>query len=115
GPDAEKLGKMLGLTVTKMESGGETVSMAGFPHSALEKNLTKILTGKERVAIGDSEDVPAPADKPPDRLPGGKGDALPDAAVPKDQLARGTEVEAEHTTDKGLAGEIARDHLAEDP
>jgi len=32
-----------------------------------------------------------------------------------EQLARGTEVEMEHTTDREMAATIAKQHLAEDP
>lgn len=47
-------------------------------------------------------------------LTGGKGDDLSDYDVDKDQLIIGTAVEMEHTNDRGVAREIAMDHLAED-
>lgn len=50
-----------------------------------------------------------------DRLPGGEGDHLGIGDVDQDELRRGIEVELEHTDDRGLAVEIALDHLAEDP
>ena len=50
-----------------------------------------------------------------DKLPGGKGDRLPEDAFDQEQLADGIKVEMEHTKDRALASEIARDHLTEDP
>ena len=50
-----------------------------------------------------------------DRLKGGKADKMKPGDFDKKQLAVGTKHEREHTTDKGLAREIAMDHLAEDP
>lgn len=50
-----------------------------------------------------------------DRLPGGKADFSEDDNYPADQLKKGIEVEMEHTHDRRLAEEIAKDHLEEDP
>lgn len=50
-----------------------------------------------------------------DRLPGGRADRVADSAFDPEQLRRGTLVELEHTSDRRLAREIARDHLAESP
>lgn len=50
-----------------------------------------------------------------DMLPGGKGDKLDEKDVDPAELARGIEVELEHTKNRRLAKEIALDHLAEDP
>jgi hypothetical protein len=50
-----------------------------------------------------------------DRLPGGLADALTPMHFDPEQLRFGTDVEMEHTSDRGLAQEIAMDHLAEDP
>lgn len=52
--------------------------------------------------------------KKADKLPGGKGDDRPDSDFDPEQLAIGTKVESEHTDDKSLAKEIAKDHLTED-
>lgn len=49
-----------------------------------------------------------------DRLKGGLADRET-APVDAEQLRMGIEVELEHTNDRGLAEEIARDHLVEDP
>ena len=48
-------------------------------------------------------------------LPGGRGDHLDPSSVNPAELAEGTRVEMEHTTDPAIAREIALDHLAEDP
>jgi len=49
-----------------------------------------------------------------ERLPGGKGDGRPDSAFDPKELARGIKVELEHTRDREIAKEIAKDHLTED-
>ena len=48
-------------------------------------------------------------------MPGGAADNIPDESMPKDQMAKGKEEEKEHTSDPGIAKEIAKDHIAEDP
>jgi len=50
-----------------------------------------------------------------DRIPGGLSQGMSDDLFDKEQLARGIEVEMEHTTDRLIAKEIAKDHLSEDP
>lgn len=50
-----------------------------------------------------------------DQLPGGRGDKLSEEDVDKEELEKGIKEELEHTGDRGLAKEIALDHLAEDP
>jgi hypothetical protein len=50
-----------------------------------------------------------------DLLPGGKAAGKTDAAFDPKQIRMGAKVEAEHTKNKKLAHEIARDHLAEIP
>lgn len=49
-----------------------------------------------------------------DIVPGGLADHKSDSKYPKDQLRMGRKVEMEHTNDKELANEIAKDHLEED-
>ena len=49
-----------------------------------------------------------------DLLPGGKADGQPDSAFPDKILDEGAEHEGEHTKNKQLAREIAKDHLVED-
>jgi hypothetical protein len=48
-------------------------------------------------------------------IPGGRTDLPDPSEVDQDELARGIEVEHEHTTDDGVAQEIALAHLAEMP
>lgn len=50
-----------------------------------------------------------------DKLHGGAADGKPDSAFNKKWLERGIEVEMEHTNDRSVAAEIAKDHLTEDP
>lgn len=50
-----------------------------------------------------------------EKLKGGKGDYRPDSDFDTKQLEIGTQHEMEHTKDRKLAKEIAKDHLSEDP
>ena len=50
-----------------------------------------------------------------DILPGGLADNAPDSEFDKHQLEMGTKSELEHTSNKEMAKEIAKDHLKEDP
>jgi hypothetical protein len=50
-----------------------------------------------------------------DKIKGGIGDKKTNSDFDKKQLASGAAVEREHTKDKSMAQEIARDHLTEDP
>lgn len=53
--------------------------------------------------------------KQADLLPGGPGDNKSDRLFSKKQLRAGVRHEAEHTTNKAVAKEIAKDHLTEHP
>ena len=53
--------------------------------------------------------------KTKDYIKGGRADGLPASLFPQDQIKKGIKVEMEHTTDKKIAREIAKDHLSEDP
>ena len=74
--------------------------------------------GKEYIYVGESVVTE-------DKIPGGlsNGMSLSDIAKKhgtdlselKSQFEKGVKVEMEHTSDKGIAEEIARDHLFEDP
>lgn len=46
-------------------------------------------------------------------LTGGEADKKPDSRYKKEELAKGVEHEKEHTSDKAMAKEIAKDHLEE--
>lgn len=48
-----------------------------------------------------------------DQVPGGLGDNKPDLDFDPKQLEKGIEIEMEHTDNKDLAKEIAKDHLSE--
>jgi hypothetical protein len=48
-----------------------------------------------------------------EKLIGGEGDNKPDSRYPKKELAKGVKHETEHTKDKQVAKEIAKDHLEE--
>ncbi len=48
-------------------------------------------------------------------LPGGLADGMPADAFDLAELETGIGVEMEHTNDRAVAEEIAKDHLAEDP
>jgi len=50
-----------------------------------------------------------------DKLKGGIADNIPDTKFNKIELKKGQEHEKEHTTDKSIAKEIAKDHITEDP
>jgi hypothetical protein len=49
-----------------------------------------------------------------EKLKGGLGDNKPDSAFNRKELKKGIAHEQEHTKDKGLAREIAKDHLSEE-
>ncbi len=47
-------------------------------------------------------------------IKGGLSEGIPRSKFNKVQLRKGTKVEMEHTSNKKIAEEIARDHLTED-
>jgi hypothetical protein len=53
--------------------------------------------------------------KESEKMKGGLGDNRPDSDFNQEQLKNGIEVESEHTKDRKIAKEIAKDHLSEDP
>ncbi len=48
-----------------------------------------------------------------EKLEGGEGDNRPDSDFDPEQLKAGINVELEHTTDRAVAKEVAKDHLTE--
>jgi hypothetical protein len=50
-----------------------------------------------------------------EKIPGGLADDKKPSDFDSDQLAKGINVELEHTDSKEIAKEIAMDHLTEDP
>jgi len=66
-------------------------------------------------SVGFTEkDVENTFNKVEDKIPGGLADGKPDELFSEDWLAKGTEVESEHTDNPEIAKEIAKDHLTED-
>jgi len=53
--------------------------------------------------------------KDKEKLHGGKGDYKPDSDFNSQQLEIGIKHEMEHTKNRKIAKEIAKDHLSEDP
>lgn len=50
-----------------------------------------------------------------EKLKGGKADNRPDSDFDTEELENGIKHEMEHTKDRKIAKEIAKDHLSEDP
>ncbi len=50
-----------------------------------------------------------------DKLQGGLAKGKPDSDFDKKELELGIRTELEHTTDRAIAKEIAKDHLTENP
>lgn len=50
-----------------------------------------------------------------EKLKGGLADNRPDSDFDAEELKNGTKIELEHTKDRKMAKEIAKDHLSEDP
>jgi hypothetical protein len=50
-----------------------------------------------------------------EKLKGGRADCIDDSFFNKKSLAKGIKIEMEHTKNKSIAKEIAKDHLLEDP
>jgi hypothetical protein len=53
--------------------------------------------------------------KEAEKMKGGLGDKRPDSDFDPEKLKQGIKVEMEHTNDREVAKEIAKDHLTEDP
>ena len=70
--DAVEASKILGITLTRRNNGGETGSaaMAGFPHHALDTYLPKLIRAGKRVAICDQLEDPK---KKREQIKGKKG------------------------------------------
>ncbi len=68
GEDAEQVHAVLGITLTKRSSGAASeVSLAGFPHHALETYLPKLVRSGFRVAICEQLESPTKGKKIVDR------------------------------------------------
>lgn len=56
--DAERSSKILSITTTERNIGGENMKVAGFPHNALDSYLPKLVRAGARVAICEQLDDP---------------------------------------------------------
>lgn len=56
GPDADLLGSLLGLVVSKRRTsiGGDFISLSGMPHHAKDEYLMKLVKAGHKVAIVDN-------------------------------------------------------------
>jgi hypothetical protein len=70
-------------------------------------------TGKTTITVDPNRQQAADDGDDPDILAGGIGDDVLYSDLNEKQLEMGVEVELEHTDNKDLAKEIAKDHLAE--
>ena len=80
GDDAIEGSRILGITLTKRNNGGNSVetAMAGFPHHALDTYLPKLIRAGKRVAICDQLEDPK---KKREELKGKKGLSATDKMV----------------------------------
>lgn len=80
GDDAVESAKILGITLTRRNNGGNsgTMEMAGFPHHALDTYLPKLIRAGKRVAICDQLEDPK---KKRESLKGKKGLSAMDKMV----------------------------------
>ncbi|WP_291868658.1 DNA mismatch repair protein MutS [Maribacter sp.] len=58
GEDAIKASKILGITLTHRNNGGEKMELAGFPHHSVNTYLPKLVKAGQRVAICDQLEDP---------------------------------------------------------
>jgi hypothetical protein len=78
--------------------------------SDLDSVEARVSELREQVGLDTIEKV-ATGEK--DKIPGGKAEGQPNEKYDEDQLGKGVEVETEHTPDREVAKEIAKDHLEE--
>lgn len=82
--------------------------------AAKAKPLEKDFLNKPNISKASTAAIEKVAKKK-EALPGGKGDKKPDSAFVEKDLKKGMKVESEHTKNKKVQKEIAKDHLTEDP
>lgn len=85
--------------------GGNYYQLDGLPHLAHASELSDL---KPPEKVKDKKMNKA------DVLPGGKGDNEPDSKFSAKEIAMGIKTESEHTKNRKVAKEIAKDHLSED-
>lgn len=100
GLGAKNIAKEFGITKKDISYGTYTTTSAT---TKFKESLVK--SKKLMVKFGKQKDV----------LHGGKGDYKPDSDFDPIELKKGVEHEFEHTGNKIMAKEIAKDHLSEDP
>lgn len=102
------------LQEIKDYSTGKKYFVSDFQEKVRKRNIKakKKLTG---YANAGALSGAGPMEEVRDKLHGGKGDDKPDSDYDLKQLAIGIKHESEHTDDKNIAKEIAKDHLSEDP
>ena len=94
--------------------------LQGSPNMAQAESILKQLQQLEvqvrqlEVIKGQAQGTAQPAQMSDDVLAGGVADEIPEKALNEKQLEMGEKVEMEHTNDKDLAREIAKDHLGEE-
>jgi hypothetical protein len=81
------------------------------------KNLYAYVTAcfKRRMGLENPARLPGDISRQREILPGGRADYVPDSAFNPRALREGTQHEMEHTRNRRVAREIAKDHLLEDP
>jgi len=92
-------GRLAPITKEETEATMDALQNNLYKSSALIKWYSKTASEKRRVV---------------EKLKGGLGDNKPDSAFIKKELRKGVAHEQEHTKDKNLAREIAKDHLSEE-
>ena len=91
---------------------GNVTKIQRYKQGGIKPNSTKYASKPQGPSKGTlSKEKPVKEDK----LPGGLGDDRSDSDFDAKQLEKGIEVEREHTTDREIAKEIAKDHLTEFP
>jgi hypothetical protein len=91
-------GRIAPITKEETEATMEALQNNMYKSSALARWYSKTASEKRKVV---------------EKLKGGLGDNKPDSVFNKKELRKGVAHELEHTKDKGLAREIAKDHLSE--
>jgi hypothetical protein len=91
-------GRQAPITKEETEATMEALQNNMYKTSSLIRWYSKTVAEKKRVV---------------DKLKGGLGDGKPDKAFRKKELEKGVSHETEHTGDRALAKEIAKDHLSE--
>jgi len=86
------------------------------PHISVTTNVDEFKGKVSAIVISVNGEIKDRYDfKHKDRIPGGLSDKKKPSDFDSKKLAAGTKVESEHTSDPGIAEEIAMDHLTEDP